>query len=239
VATFDATVLNLVAHEMRAPLAVIRGYLSMLRDGSLTQWPEFERAVTAMELKAGELDDLAGILVTAARLETSNLPLDPTAFDVADAVADAVERVQARAQLDQTEIEVYRADQPLWVIADREQVTRILTNLLNNGLAYNTAPLQVTVVIRATSPIEVAVVDNGEGIAPEHQERVFERFSRFGEGGRNRTAGLGLGLAISRELAELNGGQLLLERSTPGEGSVFALRLPAAGVRLAGASGRG
>jgi signal transduction histidine kinase len=65
------------------------------------------------------------------------------------------------------------------------------------------------------------------GIAAEHHARIFERFSRFGEGGPSRVSGLGLGLSISRDLAELNNGELLLERSAPGEGSVFVLRLPA------------
>ena len=67
----------------------------------------------------------------------------------------------------------------------------------------------------------------GVGIPTEWHGRIFERFSRFAEGGVNRPAGLGLGLSISRDLAELNGGVLLLERSALGEGSVFVFRLPA------------
>jgi signal transduction histidine kinase len=72
----------------------------------------------------------------------------------------------------------------------------------------------------------VAVSDHGLGIAPECQERIFERFSRFCEGGVGRASGLGLGLSISRDLAELNGGELVLESSVLGQGSVFVLRLP-------------
>jgi len=81
--------------------------------------------------------------------------------------------------------------------------------------------------VRMSSPVEVAVHDRGWGIAPEHQARVFERFSRLTETGAGRHSGLGLGLPISRYLAELNGGSLTLESSAPGKGSVFVLRLPA------------
>jgi two-component system sensor histidine kinase SenX3 len=74
--------------------------------------------------------------------------------------------------------------------------------------------------------VEIAVHDNGIGIAAERHGRIFERFSRFAAGGVDRPSGLGLGLSISRDLAELNGCQLLLEWSAPGEGSVFVLRFP-------------
>ena len=110
-------------------------------------------------------------------------------------------------------------------------MTRILTNLLNNSLTYSDPPAEVGIEIRATSPIEVAVHDRGRGIAPEHQTRIFERFSRFAGTGAGRQSGLGLGLSISRDMAELNEGKLILESSAPGEGSVFVLQLPAAEYR--------
>jgi signal transduction histidine kinase len=86
----------------------------------------------------------------------------------------------------------------------------------------------VVVEIRDQSPVEIAVRDSGLGISPGHHGRIFERFSRFAEIAAGRASGLGLGLSISRDLAELNGGELLLERSAPGEGSTFVLRLPLA-----------
>jgi len=227
-ASLDVSVLQLVAHEMRAPLAVLKGYLSMLREDSPGGWPA-EEAMPAMEAKVEELEGLAQILVTAARLESAEMPVQLTVFDVAEAVAAAVERAGARARLELAEIEVFPAEGPLWVTADGEHVTRILTNLLNNALTYSSPPALVAVEVRAGSPVEVAVLDGGVGIAPERQERVFERFSRFAEGGANRAPGLGLGLWISRELAVRNGGELCLERSAPGEGSVFVLRLPLSG----------
>jgi two-component system, OmpR family, phosphate regulon sensor histidine kinase PhoR len=226
-ALLDASLLNLVAHEMRAPLAVFKGYLAMLRDEQLDEALR-AGAVSAMEAKAEELEELAEILIAAARLESRDPPHDPTVFDVAEAVSLAVERLAPRAWLEQAELVVVPTPRPAWVRADRSQVTRILTNLLNNGLTYCNPPAEVGIEVRTTSPVEVAVHDRGLGIAPEHQGRIFERFSRFAEAGGGRHSGLGLGLSISRHLAELNEGRLILETSALGEGSIFVLQLPAA-----------
>lgn len=222
----DTSLLNLVAHEMRGPLATFKGYLSMLRedqaDDSLRQG-----AVLAMEAKTEELEELADLLVTAARLESPHPPHEPIVFDVAEAVRLAGERLAPRAWLEQAEVVLLPIEAPIWVTADRGQVTRILINLLNNGLTYSNRPAEVGIEIRRTSPVEVAVHDRGWGIAPEHQARIFERFTRFASDA-GQQSGLGLGLSISRHLAALNEGSLILERSALGEGSVFVLQLPAA-----------
>jgi signal transduction histidine kinase len=223
--THDFSLLNLVAHEMRGPLTLIEGYLSMLRDGDL-EGEQRAEAVRVMDAKAKELDNLADILVTAARLETSEVLHQPIVFDVHEAVTVATQRIEPRARLDQATVDVFGVGSPVWVYADRCQVTRVLTNLLGNAITYSSSPAQVAVEIRLGQPAEVAVHDRGVGIAPELHQRIFERFSRFAEGGVNRSSGLGLGLSISRDLAELNGGELLLEGSAPGEGSVFVFRLP-------------
>ncbi len=222
--TIDLSLLNLVAHEMRGPLTIFRGYLALLREGSLADPDE---ALRVMEAKAEELEGLAEILVTAARLESVAVPLQPTVFDVAEAVTTALDSVQPRIRLEQARVDVYPSSGPMLVTADRSHVVRMLSNLLNNSLTYSSQHAHVVVEIRETSPVEVAVYDNGVGIAPEWHGRIFERFSRYADGSVDRTSGLGLGLSISRDLAKLNDGELFLERSAPGEGSVFVMRLPA------------
>jgi signal transduction histidine kinase len=197
----------------------------MLKDGSIGE-ATFWDVLRIMEEKTEELEGLADILSTAARLESANLPHQPITFDVASAVNTAIERITPRAQLEQATVDVYATDGPVWVSADPAHVIHILAILLNNALTYSSPKADVVVEVRPTSPVEIAVHDQGVGIPQEWHGRIFERFSRFAEGGVNRPAGLGLGLSISRDLAELNGGVLLLERSAPGEGSVFVLRLP-------------
>jgi signal transduction histidine kinase len=86
----------------------------------------------------------------------------------------------------------------------------------------------VTVTLRRGDPVETAVRDRGRGIPSEHRDRVFEPFYRLDRSSPGLRPGLGLGLALSRDLAEMNDGSLVLETSSPGRGSVFVLRLPPA-----------
>src|SRR5262252_7504106 len=176
VAALDVSLLNLVAHEMRAPLTVIRGYASMLRDGSLS---DVASATGAIEGAAEELDGLAEMLVTAARLESADVPCQPSQLDIAEAVTEACRRVEARVHLELAELVVDAGHRPLRVTADRTHVVRILTNLLNNALTYSPRPARVGVEIRRGPVADIAVHDNGVGIAAELQSRIFERFSRF------------------------------------------------------------
>jgi signal transduction histidine kinase len=220
--------LSLAAHELRTPLAVIRGYLSMLEDGTYPVPDRTrEEAVDTLVSKAQELESLVESLLTTAKLDGGLLPRSAVALDVGLAVREAVERVRPRARLEGASIEVRAPERGPVARADRGHVARILDNLLNNALTYSSIPASVTVEVRARDPIEVAVRDLGQGIPPEQHERVFDRFHRIDGAAARSGAGLGLGLTISRELAHLNGGALVLEGSAPGRGSVFVLRLPA------------
>ncbi|HEY4025099.1 MAG TPA: HAMP domain-containing sensor histidine kinase [Candidatus Dormibacteraeota bacterium] len=219
--------LNLAAHELRTPLAVIKGYLSMLDDGTF-EIPDRTRVETVGVLvrKAEELEVLVESLLTTARMEVGGLPQAITEVDVAGAVRQAVDRVAARARLEGARIEVRLPDRPLEIRADADHVGRILDNLLNNALAYSDPPADVTVTIRCGDGVEIVIADRGMGIPAEQHDRVFERFYRIDAEAPAFRPGLGLGLSISRELARANGGDLVLERSTPGAGSTFVLRLP-------------
>jgi signal transduction histidine kinase len=220
--------LNLAAHELRTPLSVIRGYLSLLEDGTYPVPDRTrEEAVETLVGKAQELESLVETLVTAARLEGGTVPSAVAPIDVAEAVREAVERARPRARLEGARIDVRAPERGVLASADQGHVARILDNLLNNALTYSESPARVTVELRPHDPVEVAVRDLGQGIPADHHERVFERFHRVDGATSRPGAGLGLGLSISRELARLSGGALELERSAPGRGSVFVLRLRA------------
>jgi signal transduction histidine kinase len=219
--------LNLAAHELRTPLAVIKGYLSLLEDGTYPVPDETrEEAVGTLLAKAQELESLVEALLTTARLEGGTLPRTPGELDVCQAVQDAVVRIRPRARLEGARIELRLPEEDLLTRADRSHVARILDNLLNNALTYSSRPARITMEVRAGDPIELAVRDHGLGIPADQHQRVFERFHRIERSASGYVPGLGLGLAISRELAQVNGGALVLEESVPGAGSVFVLRLP-------------
>jgi signal transduction histidine kinase len=234
VAATKSSFLNLAAHELRTPLAVVRGYLSMLEDGTFEVPQEtHDEAIAILVAKARELEALVESLLTTARLEVGKVPRVPTEFPVADAVREAIERVGPRARLEGATLDVPLTAGGVVVLADRSHVERILDNLLNNALTYSPRPAFVTVHVRSSEAgeaVEIVVRDRGVGIPREQHARVFERFHRLDASAPSFSPGLGLGLSISRELAAINDGALVLEGSVPGQGSVFVLRLPAAAV---------
>jgi signal transduction histidine kinase len=221
-------VLDLVAHELRAPLTVIKGQVSMLAErspGDLSE-QEWARSLGAIAAKTAELEGLVEMLITRSLLGRDLLRPATGTFDVVEAVREAAAGVRARAVEQGATVELPVAGEPVPVRADRRQIVRILVNLLNNALTYSPPPARVEVVVRRRTQVEVAIRDHGVGIPPDRQGRIFEAFCRTGEAPDVRGQGLGLGLTIGRRLAELNGGSLELEHSVPGEGSVFVLRLP-------------
>ncbi len=217
--------LTLVTHELREPLGLLDGYLSMLDEGDLTD-EQRTAAVATMRAKVLEMAHLVEVLLTAARMDGDGLQPRLARFDVRAAVHDAVAAMSARAMLTGASIQTALPAEPVVACADRDHVVRILVNLLANALSYSRSPARIEVEVQPAAPMRVAVRDQGVGIPARDHGRVFMRYTRLQEAWP-RTPGFGLGLPLSRELAEANGGTLVLESSAPCRGSVFVLRLPA------------
>jgi len=228
--------LNMAAHELRTPLSVISGYVSMLLDGSFGEFPPgWRRPIETMRAKAGELEQLIADLLMASRLEAGRLALAPVEVDLRDAARQAVARARPRAHLLEARLTERSAPAPVPVLADLEHLGRILDNLLNNALTYSDQPIRVQVSIAAGSRPGIRVADNGFGIAPAERDRIFERFYRIDDPDVRHVPGTGLGLSISRDLALRMGGTLELEKSVAGKGSVFVVRMARAGAPTGGA----
>ena len=180
--------------------------------------------------KAAELGRLVDDLLLTSRLESGGLPARADLLDLRLLTEAAAQRARPRLDLVGGQLEIALPADPVWVSADPEQLTRILDNLVNNAITYRRIAQPAWVRIEALVDGQMALVaveDRGRGVPPEMQERIFERFVRAEETS-DRTSGTGLGLYISRQLAERHGGRVELERSSPGEGSRFVLKLPLA-----------
>ena len=226
--------LNMAGHELRTPLTVIKGYLSMLCDGSLGPSPAgLRQPMDLLAAKAEELSGLVDDLLFTSRLESGRLPAHPMRLDLSLAVQDAAHRASPRVQLLGGELVVEIPTEPLMVSADPEHVARVLDNLINNALTYRRPDHPAWVRLWAgilDGSAVVSVDDHGRGIPEEMHERIFERFVR-GDQATAGAPGTGLGLYISRQLAARHGGSLELDLSVPGHGSRFTLRLPRAPSR--------
>jgi signal transduction histidine kinase len=222
--------LNVAAHELRTPLAVLTGHLSRLADGSHGRAPgSWDIPLRAITARAGELNRIVGTLRQASQVEIDDVAVVGQVIDLRQVIDDAVTRARPRADLIYADIATTPSREAVMVKADQGQLGRVLDNLINNALSYSVPPARLLIALAMDSNRAVVrVEDSGVGIPEELREQVFERFYRGAGPIVARVPGVGLGLHISRQLAEHNGGSLVIESSTLGVGTVFALALPLA-----------
>ena len=221
--------INMAAHELRTPITVIQGYLDLLVDGAFGDIPEeMEQPVRTVTTKTEELVALINNVLNTARINSGTMSDERMRFDLRDEVAAAVGRARQRAQLLRAEIIHESASHPVMVEARREQIAKILDNLINNAMTYQGGPPWVKVSVVTGDLCSVRVEDHGLGVPDGVREQIFDEFFRIGEPPWNQIAGTGLGLYLSRKEARAMGGELALLHSVPGQGSVFELTLPVA-----------
>ena len=219
--------MSIAVHELRAPLTVTSGYLGMAIEGAFGELPAaLKDVLETAQRKTEEAKRLADELLTVARLEGNVLTPKAEPFSMTEALQETVARARPRAGLVKAALQIEPGDD-LAVLADRVLVGKILDNLLNNALTYSDHPPTIRLEARRDGDqVAVTLADDGPGISPADQARIFKRFAR----GTDRLAlekpGSGLGLYLSRGLAEQMGGSLQLQASQPGKGSSFVLRLP-------------
>ena len=149
--------LNMAAHELRTPITVLTGYLSLLSDGAMGRVPAaWTKPLRVLTAKTGELDKIVDDLLQASRAEAARGPLAGDVVDLRKTAEDAVNRARLRADLLHAEMSTELADDPVLVTGDAVQLGRILDNLINNGLSYTDRPARV--VIRVSTESESAVV---------------------------------------------------------------------------------
>jgi signal transduction histidine kinase len=228
--------LRLASHELRGPVAVLRGYLSMLQDGTFgAPGEDLTEVYRVMTAKAGQLEMLVTQMLEAARLEGGRLRLRLEPTDLRAPVEEAFETVRLLAT-DGHHLHLEQPAHPVWVTGDPWRLTTIVGNLLDNAVKYSPdgGPVRCRVLVEDTRAV-VEVSDRGLGIAEEDVPTLFTRFGRIVTPANSHILGTGLGLYLCRELAHMHDGELNAE-STPGEGSVFRLRVPLAKEGGVGAS---
>jgi K+-sensing histidine kinase KdpD len=220
--------LRLASHELRSPLAVLRGYVSMLRDGTFSDRSDQLQDVYAiLEAKAGQMELLVTQMLEAARLEEGRLGMVLRRIDLRDAVREAFEGIRLLARPEHA-LSLEAPARPVEVMADAGRVTTIVANLLDNAIKYSPLGGPVRCAVRfERGRAVVDVSDRGLGIATSDQSTLFTRFGRVETPENRHIQGTGLGLYLSRELALMQSGTLTAA-SEAGRGSTFSLTLPLA-----------
>lgn len=221
-----------MSHDLRTPLNAIGGYAQLIEMGVQGPVNDGQRDSASRILHAQRhLLTLIDDILQFAKTESGQIPLEmrPVSLpDLCGALESLVgpqateKRIEFSCDLDQSSD---GSGKPMVVVADFERVLQVLVNLSTNAIKFTDAGGRVTVTGRRSgSWTEMAVRDTGRGIAPEHIEQIFQPFVQV-NGATGTRAGVGLGLATSRNLAHRMGGDILVE-SAPGVGSTFTLRLP-------------
>jgi PAS domain S-box-containing protein len=218
------------SHELRTPLTAIVGWTRMLRAGNLDE-AMTARALETVERNADAQTKLIEDLLDISRIITGKLNLDKQLIELAPVIADAVNTVRPAAEAKGIEIETAIDSSALAVLADAHRIQQVVWNLLSNAVKFTPAEGRVEVALRRVdAQVEISVRDTGEGIEPEFLPYVFDRFRQADGKTTRKHGGLGLGLAIVRQLAEMHGGEVKAHSDGPGRGAVFSLRLPLLGA---------
>lgn len=213
-----------VAHELRTPLATIESYVEALTDGVLAANTE---NLTAIRSETGRLNRLVNDLQRVSRAEAHQLDLSPVPADLRAVIEDAVKAAGPSYGAKGVTLEANLPPTPLSIEIDGERIGEVLANLLANALRHTPAHGTVRVSGREhDGQTEITVSDTGEGIAPEHLQRIFERFYRVDPARSRASGGTGIGLAIVRAIVEAHGGTVSATSDGLGYGAIFVVRLP-------------
>ena len=213
--------LSRTSHELRTPLNAILGFAQLLETDKVSDQQHVAQIRRAGKHLLSLIDDLLDV----ARIEAGQLAVTSSALLVAPVLLEALALLKPLASQYHVQLQAPGDCGWLSVQADRQRFTQIVLNLLSNAIKYNGAHGQVRIETTAQGDmVAIAIEDDGAGIAVDMTERLFTPFDRLGAE-RGTTEGVGLGLAVSRALAEAMGGSIAAN-SAPGKGSVFTLFLP-------------
>src|SRR6476661_2291665 len=213
-----------LAHELRNPLAPVRSAVEIIRRGGAdkVQW-----ATNLIDRQVQSLSRLIDDLMDVSRISRGRIELRREVLALNDALTDAVEAVRPMAEEAGHELAVLLPDRQLVVDGDRTRLAQVFTNLLSNAVKYTERGGRIELGVMVERDMAVVTIrDNGIGIPPDRLESVFEMFSQVEAALERSRGGLGIGLALTRQLVQMHGGSVRAHSDGPGLGSRFQVLLP-------------
>ncbi|HEV2704346.1 MAG TPA: ATP-binding protein [Pyrinomonadaceae bacterium] len=217
--------LSNVSHELRTPLTAILTFVETLEEGAVDEPENNRRFLAVIRRNAERMHNLINDILELSAIETGTVAVELAPVRLSTLVGDCATALAARASERGVELCNLVPAETI-VHADPRRLEQMLTNLIDNAVKFSAERSCVTVSHERTAGRDrISVTDAGEGIAPEHLARIFERFYRVDRARSRALGGTGLGLAIVKHLARAHGGEANV-RSTPGHGSTFTIELP-------------
>jgi signal transduction histidine kinase len=217
-----------LSHELRTPLNAIFGWAQILREGGISA-DDRAQGLEVIERNARMQTQMIEDLLDVSRIASGKLRLEMRRFDLAVAARAALETIRPAAEARGLTLEAPLDGAEAPILGDPARMQQVLWNLLTNAVKFTPRGGRIRVELRrAETDVVVAVADTGAGIRPEFMPFLFERFHQADSSTTRRYGGLGLGLALVRDLVELHGGTVAAHSDGEGRGTTFAVRLPLA-----------
>jgi PAS domain S-box-containing protein len=216
-----------LSHELRTPLSVVVLWSRILARKYGSAGEDLRKGLALIIDNGMALSQLIGDLLDMSRIVSGRITLDLRPIDAVEIVTQAVASHRPAAEARRISLTLEVGPQPKIVLGDPTRLQQVLWNLLSNALKFTRENGHVWVsVSRRGTQLEISVRDDGEGIAPEFLSQIFSRFKQADSTTARRHGGLGLGLSIVKQLAELQGGDVRAESDGPGTGATFTVTLP-------------
>jgi len=214
-----------VSHELRTPLGLIYGYIELLLGGDMGTLEERQkRAVQIMITQADRLRFMVDRLLAMQTFEVNRLVR--VRLELGAWLRQVLVPWEARAARAKIQLHLQETGEPFWVMADSNYLSQVVENLIDNALKFSPPQSQVCLELRRTGDeAEIIVTDRGVGIPPDKLEKVFERFYQVDGSATRKYGGMGIGLALCREIVNAHGGRIWVESHGAGQGSQFHVAL--------------
>lgn len=213
------------SHELRTPVAAIRSMTDIVLAQHSSEGKDYDTILRMVNVQAERLGDLISDLLAMAAADEGKIVIERERVRLDRLAADVAATIEPLATERNITLEV-QAQEPVVIIGDEARLMQVIMNLIDNAIAYTDAGGRVTLSVEAKEVTALLIVqDTGSGIAPEHQEHIFERFYRSDPARSRASGGSGLGLAIVDWVVRAHGGTISV-KSTVGEGSIFTVALP-------------
>jgi PAS domain S-box-containing protein len=221
-----SSLVSTVSHELRTPLTLIQGFSELLLARPDLGPDRSRDALHEIHVSSQRLGRLIDDLLSVSRIESGRLTADFETFDLSGVISEVLASFSTVSD-HHFATDVHLEMRP--VLADRDKTVQVLTNLLSNAVKYSPEGSEVRIVARSVdNHVEVQIIDQGIGMTESERAAVFEKFSRSNRPEVRKVGGTGLGLYITKNLVEMQGGQLWL-RSDQGEGTTVSFTVPLAG----------
>ena len=218
-----------VSHELRTPLTAIEGLADNLLDGVTGPLTTKQASyMFGIRESTARLERLINDLLDLSVIEAGKTELKPTSFSMMGLLREVTDTLKPMAEQKQITVEIGSANGHSMAWADRDKVTQVLTNLIGNAVKFTPNLGKVSMLVSPTKNawLQVSISDTGPGIPPGEAGKIFDEFYQMSHPGREKSKGVGLGLAISKKLVEMHGGKIGVE-SVVGRGSSFSFTVPA------------